>query len=186
MSDRTPTREEESEARRLALVQALAKGRISKEHYFLADALEVVQREPRERFSWYEKGMRCKAAGDLKGAAEWLERSVRPPSIYKGHYRELFKIYRQWNREAAKAGRWQEVIDRVLTMAELDDEMVTALAARAAQFDDGPKRLISQFDGNRNLTITDAKQLVKAATASGQLELAAKAQELVRVVEARR
>ena len=68
--------------------------------------------------------MALKEAGDLNGAAKLLHDSCISPSIYKGHYRELFKIWRGFNREDLKVGRYQPVIDRVIMMVKLDREMI--------------------------------------------------------------
>src|SRR5882724_8815775 len=75
-------------------------------------------------YAGYERAMALKKDGKPFEAAELLLKSCDPPSIYKGHYREVFKIWRQINRDDLKANRYQQVVDRVLTMIRLDEEMV--------------------------------------------------------------
>jgi hypothetical protein len=83
-----------------------------------------VDREGTERYETCLHAMRLKEAGDLRAAAELLERSCNPPSIYKGHYRDLFKIWRQINRDDLKESRHDLVIKRVMKIVRYDDEMI--------------------------------------------------------------
>ena len=76
------------------------------------------------KYSNYERAMALKKDGNFQEAAELLEISCTPPSIFKGHYRELFNIWRQLNRDSLKKGDYQIVIDRVTKMIRYDDEMI--------------------------------------------------------------
>lgn len=52
----------------------------------------------------YEKAMEMKKAGDLKAVEELLLPSVSPPSIYHGHYRELFINWRKMIKQHLSEG----------------------------------------------------------------------------------
>jgi len=111
----------------------------------------------------YTEAMKCKEQGELTTAASLLEESCKPPSIYKGHYRELFKIYRQWNREDVEAGRYEPVVERVLKMVRYDDEMIKCMLEYWSEVN--RRHLpVHHFDKDRNLKVSDAKALLKAAT----------------------
>lgn len=120
-----------------------------------------------DKYSRYEKAMALKKSGNLSEAADLLIESCNPPSIYKGHYRELFRIWRQFNRHDLRANRHQEVIDRVVTMIRLDQEMIKEML-RYWSIQQKRHLPSDYFDGDRNLTVTDAKAMKKAAEALGQ------------------
>jgi hypothetical protein len=119
-----------------------------------------------EAYARYERAMSLKASGELAAAAALLELSCSPPSIYKGHYRELFKIWRQMNRTAVSAGDYGVVIARVRSMAQMDDELVRAMLDHWSKVQ---KRVLPEnyFDNDRNLLVSDAKTLRKAAMGCG-------------------
>ena len=131
-----------------------------------SDALTSADVDPRnaEAFSRYEKAMLLKANGDLAEAAALLQQSCSPPSIYKGHYRELFKIWRQLNRIALAEGKYQIVVDRVRKMVQMDEELIQEMLRH---WSDIQKRTLptDYFDNDRNLLVSDAKALQKAAGA---------------------
>ena len=131
-----------------------------------------------EKYRNYELAMSLKKAGDLDGAAKLLIKSCEPPSIYKGHYRELFKIWRQLNREDLKKGHYNTVIDRVLKMIRLDDEMINEMLNYWGK---QHRRKLPEkyFNNDRNLKITDAKALLKAAKEINNEELVQKGSSLV-------
>ncbi|MBX3370538.1 MAG: hypothetical protein KF793_09115 [Nitrospira sp.] len=119
------------------------------------------------RYENYQRAMALKEAGDLNGAAKLLHDSCISPSIYKGHYRELFKIWRGFNREDLKVGRYQPVIDRVIMMVKLDREMIEEML-RYWAIQQRRKLPIDYFDKDRNLRVSDAKALQTAAEALRQ------------------
>jgi len=123
--------------------------------------------EGAEKYAGYERAMTLKKAGKLSEAAELLLKSCNPPSIYKGHYRELFKIWRQFNRDDLKVNRYQEVVDRVMTMIRLDKEMIQEML-RYWSIQQNRKLPLDYFDNDRNLLVGDAKALKRAAEALGQ------------------
>lgn len=126
-----------------------------------------VDPEGTEKYAGYERAMALKKSGKLSEAAELLTKSCNPPSIYKGHYRELFKIWRQFNRDDLNASRHQEVIDRIITMIRLDQEMIKEMLQ---YWSIQQKRQLppDYFNNDRNLLVSDAKALKKAAEALGQ------------------
>lgn len=131
-----------------------------------SDTLTSADVDPRsaEAFSRYEKAMSLKANGDLAEAAALLQQSCSPPSIYKGHYRELFKIWRQLNRVALAEGKYQNVVDRVRKMAQMDEELIQEMLRywSGIQMRSLPA---DYFDSDRNLLVSDTKALQKAAEA---------------------
>jgi len=111
----------------------------------------------------YSRAMHEKKNGNLEQAILLLEKSCAPPSIYKVHYRELFKIWRQMNKEDLKSKNYHTVIRRVKTMVRYDDEMIDAMlkhwgAQQTKSLD------VTHYDKDRNLKISDVKALQKAAS----------------------
>jgi hypothetical protein len=137
-----------------------------------------VNPEGAAKYSNYERAMALKKDGKLQEAAALLEISCTPPSIYKGHYRELFNIWRQLNRDSLKKGDYQIVIDRVTKMIRYDDEMIEEML-RHWSIQQRRKLAKDYFDKDRNLKISDAKALLKAAKAIGDIDNEKKAETLV-------
>ena len=132
----------------------------------------------------YEHGMRLKQGGDLAATAALLAQSCQPPSIYKGHYCELFKVWRAMNRDDLKAGKHAEVAGRVTTMIRLDDEMITEMLRH---WGERQRRLLPPvyFDRDRNLLKSDAKALLMSAKALGDNALAREAEGHLARISAR-
>lgn len=114
----------------------------------------------------YEDAMARKRQNDLLVAERLLRQSCEPPSIYKGHYRELFRIWREFNRRDLADGLHQTVVDRVLTMIRYDDELIAEMLSHWSKVQ---QRVLPPdiFENSRNLLVSDAKALHKAATALG-------------------
>ena len=131
-----------------------------------------------EAFARYENAMTLKANGNLAGAAALLQISCSPPSIYKGHYRELFKIWRQLNRLAVADGEYPVVVARVRRMAEMDEELIQKMLGHWSKIQ---QRTLppNYFDGDRNLLVSDVKALRKSADMCGYKEAVAHANELL-------
>ena len=119
--------------------------------------------EGAEKYANYVRAVLLKKDGDIRKAAMLLMKSCEPPSIYKGHYEELFKIWRQLNREDLKNGKYEIVANRVLKMIQFDDEMIIEMLSHWGEVQ---KRRLPKdcFDSDRNLKVTDAKALLKAGT----------------------
>lgn len=115
-------------------------------------------------FDGFLKAMELKREGKLAEAEKLLINSCEPPSIYTGHYRELFKIWRQLNRDDIKAKKYQAVTERVLKMLTLDDEMIREML-RYWSIQQSKGLPQDYFDSYRNLLVSDAKALKKSAEA---------------------
>ena len=131
-----------------------------------------------KKYNNYVRAMSLKKAGDFDSAAKLLESSCNPPSIYKGHYCELFKIWRQKNKEDIKKGNYKTVLDRILIMIRYDEEMI---AEMLSYWSKQQKRNLptDYFDKDRNLKKSDAKILFKAAQILNEIELMQKASFLL-------
>jgi len=121
-----------------------------------------VDPEGAENYNRYGRAMALKKDGKFSDAAELLLKSCEPPSIYTGHYKELFKIWRQFNRVDLKAHRYQEVVGRVLKMIRFDDEMIREMV-RYWSIQQNRKLTSDYFDNDRNLLVSDVKVLYKAS-----------------------
>jgi len=75
----------------------------------------------------YEKAMEMKKAGDLKAVEKLLLPSVNPPSIYHGHYRELFINWRKMIKQNLSDGMNYEALSLLKRMFILDGEMLNAM-----------------------------------------------------------
>ena len=127
----------------------------------------------------YTRACELKKQGDLEGAAILLESFCIPPSIYSGHYRLLFQIWRHFNRIDLKKGHYENVVQRVTKMIRYDEEMCVVLVKYWGEVQN---KILPQdhFDGARNLKVSDAKALLNAATALSNTKLAKEAELLVR------
>ncbi|EFE7739090.1 hypothetical protein [Escherichia coli] len=75
----------------------------------------------------YGKAMEMKKAGDLKAVEELLLPSVSPPSIYHGHYRELFINWRKMIKQHLSEGMNADALSLLKKMFILDREMLAAM-----------------------------------------------------------
>ena len=144
------------------------------------DTLTSVDVDPEgaATFARYELAMVLKKKGNLSAAAELLYQSCSPPSIYKGHYRELFKISRQLNRNDLKTGNYCAVLERVRLMARLDNEMIHEML-RYWSIQQNRQLPHEYFDNDRNLLVTDAKALLRAAQEFNDVQSAIFAESLL-------
>jgi len=94
-----------------------------------------------------------KKAGDIKGAEELLIPICSEPDHNIKACRELFLIWRSYNRVDLQYKNYQKVIDRVLEMIEIDE--------------------------NDQLKVTDARALLKAAKALDDTDCIEQASELI-------
>jgi len=126
----------------------------------------------------YLKAVELKKEQKLSEAEALLLPSTKPPSIYKGHYRELFKIWRRYNREDLKAKNYQAVINRIVEMYKLDNEMVNEMLSYWS-IQQKRKLPLNYFDKSRNLLISDAKALKVSAERLQQEKFIVLADELI-------
>jgi hypothetical protein len=129
--------------------------------------LKDVDPDGASKIANYERAMELKKSGQVQEAVDLLYKSCDPPSIYKGHYRELFKIWRQLNRKDSKNENYQTVVDRVDTMVRLDKELIEEMLRYWGEVQNRtlPK---DYFGVHENLLVSDAKALRKAAEHLGQ------------------
>jgi hypothetical protein len=108
--------------------------------------------EGAEKYATYERAMALKKSGNLTEAAEFLAKSCTQPSIYKGHYRELFKIWRQFNHDDLNSNHHEKVIDRIITMIRLDQEMIQEMLRYWSVQQNRPLPS-DYFDNDRNFLV---------------------------------
>ena len=113
-------------------------------------------------FDGFQKAMELKKQGKFSEAEALLIKSTEPPSIYKGHYRELFKVWRQFNRDDLKAKEYEKVTGRIINMLRLDDEMIDEML-RYWSIQQNRKLPKDYFETSRNILVSDAKALKKSA-----------------------
>lgn len=164
--EKTVSTEAESEVFKKPEVKApKAKVRVSKEAKpKVVKEKELVAPTEAELLEGYKKAMKLKKDGKVLAAEKILIHSCEPPSVYKTHYKELFKIWRQYNRDDLKAKKYRKVLDRVLKMRKLDDEMIAEML-RYWGTEQGKDLSKDYFDADRNLLVSDAKALKIAAEA---------------------
>lgn len=105
--------------------------------------------------------MEVKKSGDLQKASKMLELSTNPPSIYKGHYEQLFIIYRKFYRQDMQDGNYQAVIDRINRMIKLDNEMLSTIAYYRTTIQNNPCGT-DDIKDESNIKISDLNTLQKA------------------------
>ncbi len=126
----------------------------------------------------YSEAMAKKEQGQLDDAVHILLSSCVPPSIFHGHYHQLFIIWRSFNKSDLKLGAYSVVIDRVRTMLRLNEEMMACMTEywserfHARVPDD-------YFDIYSNFLIFDANTLLKAAQAINDIDNLKLAVELI-------
>lgn len=148
----------------------------------VADVMEAA--EARRRVASFDEAMAAKVSGDLVQAALLLRRAVSPPSIYHGHYRELFKIYRMLNKADMASGDLRSAASRLLEMVHLETEMIAEMLRYWSEVN--RRRLpLDHFDSYRKLGVNDAKLLAICAARLCDASMAVKAEELVVTIRRR-
>jgi hypothetical protein len=129
-------------------------------------------------FDLYTSAMEDRRKGNLITAAEKLGWICSQGSIGTGHYAELFKIWRLFNKEDLKVNNYSAILKRIENMIALDERMIRLMLKHWGGVHN-TKYPNNYFDGYRNLKISDVKTLLKAATALNRGDLIKKAQELI-------
>lgn len=114
----------------------------------------------------YDLAMAYKKSGLLDKAVELLENSTNPPTIYHGHYGELFIIYQIFNKRDMQHHCYEQVIERITKMLRLNQEMLNAMIKHHRQVH-SMQIPDDYFDGYSKIKITDLKTLLKASTMIG-------------------
>lgn len=112
----------------------------------------------------YEQAMIFKQQGNYGEEERFLIPSVNPPSIYTGHYRELFIIWRMVIKMYIKQGKDSEVVSLIKRMINLDEEMILKLCKYWSERHE-TERSREYFIGTSNLKITDIKYLKNSSLA---------------------
>ncbi len=121
---------------------------------------------------------RLARAGEVAAALEILGKLCSKPNIYKGHYRLLFRLHRQLNKDDLKAGAFVAVMERVLDMIRKDDEMIGTMLSYWSKVQ---RRKLGPhyFDRDRNLKVSDAKALLTAEEALKDRKSASQAKTMI-------
>ena len=126
----------------------------------------------------YSEAMALKEQGKLEDAADILLSSCIPPSIFHGHYHQLFIIWRSFNKSDLKQGAYSIVIDRIRTMLRFNDEMIACMTEHWSQRFHADVQS-DYFDIYSNFLIFDANTLLKAAQAINDIDNLKLAVELI-------
>lgn len=136
----------------------------------------------KEFYERYELAMEAKKAGNIDLVIELLTPSVIPPSIYNGHYRELFIAYRNKNKKSIKEGNIIFVIIILKKMLRLDNEMIDLMYHNwSRSFVSSQDR--EYFFSQSNIKITDMKLLLKLSTKLYDSEGLILAKEKIQCIE---
>lgn len=119
-----------------------------------------------EMVARYEKAMSMKAEGKDAEVEKLLLPSVEPPSIYHGHYRELFIVWRKEIRKASKAYDHQKVVQILTRMLLLNTEMIMEMS-RYWSLIHGVERTPEYFRSYSKVNKTDVAMLKKHALRAG-------------------
>ncbi|ELY6360289.1 hypothetical protein C5952_17700 [Cronobacter sakazakii] len=129
-----------------------------------------------DMLSRYERAMLMKAAGNYDEAEELLLPSVNPPSIYHGHYRELFILWRKKIIRLSKLGDDKAVIELLLRMFKLNAEMLNEMARYWSEIH-GVERKVEYFASYSKINKTDITLLKRYANNIDNIEEYLKAEK---------
>lgn len=119
-----------------------------------------------EMTSRFEKAVSLKGKGLDEEVETLLLKSTNPPSIYHGHYRELFIIWRKRVKAYVKEHRHREVVDLLSKMLTLNEEMINEMSRYWAPIHQ-VERAPDYFLPYSKITKTDIANLKKQALACG-------------------
>ena len=89
----------------------------------ITDYLDVPARnEALEKLDLLDRFENLKKNGQLIEAANLLENSCKDPHIFHGHYKRLFMVWRQLNKEDLIACNYKAVIERVIKTISVHDK----------------------------------------------------------------
>lgn len=119
-----------------------------------------------EMTSRFEKAMSLKGKGLDEEMEALLLKSTNPPSIYHGHYRELFIIWRKRVKAYIKERRERDAVALLTKMLALNEEMVNEMCRYWGQIHQ-IERTPDYFMSYSKITKTDLAKLKKHALACG-------------------
>lgn len=120
-----------------------------------------------EMTSRFEKAMLLKGEGLDEEVEALLLKSTNPPSIYHGHYRELFIIWRRRVKAHVKARRGHDAVALLTKMLVLNEEMINEMCRYWGQIHK-IERTPDYFMPYSKITKTDVASLKKYALACGE------------------
>ncbi|MDJ0087718.1 hypothetical protein [Pantoea allii] len=115
----------------------------------------------------FQKAMSLKGKGLDEEIEELLLRSTNPPSIYHGHYRELFIIWRKRVKEYIKERREHDAVVLLTNMLSLNEEMIDEMCRYWGQIHQ-VEITAEYFMSYSKITKTDLANLKKCALACGE------------------
>ncbi|MBP8005302.1 MAG: hypothetical protein KAZ18_00115 [Acinetobacter sp.] len=129
----------------------------------IKDYFDVPARdEALEKLSILDRFEKLKKDGKLKEAADLLEESCKEPHIFHGHYKRLFMVWRQLNKEDLNNEIYHPVVTRVLKTIQMNNEMLFEMSTYWSK-QHGVRRTKAYFSKYSHVKITDGKALLKAA-----------------------
>lgn len=150
----------------------------------ITDYLDVPARnEALAKLDILDRFEKLKQKGELREAADLLEESCKDPHIFHGHYKRLFMVWRQLNKEDLAACNYKDVMDRVIKTIKLNDEMLTEMSKYWSGIH--KKKMTKSYFAKSysHIKITDGKALLKAVTALQDRKSIKIADKLIRSFE---
>lgn len=130
---------------------------------------QLVDPEGSEFYSRYIQAIAMKQEKRFNEVESLLMPSVEPPSIYHGHYRELFVAFRHRIKALEKNSEHQAIVALLLKMIRLNNEMLQKMSDHWSPIH-GVYRPPSYFTNYSKINNTDLKKLVKHATALNDVD----------------
>ncbi|EKY1998821.1 hypothetical protein QU500_002259 [Cronobacter sakazakii] len=131
-----------------------------------------------EMLSRYEQSMLMKEKGNFDEAERLLISSVNPPSIFHGHYGELFKLWRKKIRKLIKAGDVNAALELLSLMFKLNSEMLDAMASYWSKIH-GVERRVEYFASYSKINKTDIALFKKYSAKDANLDEVLKAEKYI-------
>ncbi|MDU5837146.1 MAG: hypothetical protein E6Z53_08780 [Pantoea sp.] len=119
-----------------------------------------------EMTSRFEKAMSLKGKGLDEEMETLLLKSTKPPSIYHGHYRELFIIWRKRAKAYIKESKERDAVALLAKMLALNEEMINEMCRYWSPIHQ-VERTPDYFMSYSKITKTDIAKLKKHALACG-------------------
>lgn len=146
----------------------------------ITDSLNIPElQEAKYKVDLLERFESLKKEGRLEDASTLLEDSCRTPHIFHGHYQRLFVLWRQLNKDDLKKQNYEIVIDRIKKAIKYNDEMLTAMSNYWSEINNKKMTKAYFAKSYSHLKVSDGKNLLKAALATGNKEAEKTANNLI-------
>lgn len=130
----------------------------------ITDSFDIPERhEALAKTHLLEKFEYLKSKGELREAAKLLEDSCEEPHIFHGHYKRLFIVWRQINKEDLSNRKYEIVIERVLKAIRLNDEMLIKMSQYWSEIHKKKRTKAYFAKSYSHIKVSDGKILKKAA-----------------------